>query len=92
MTSEEIDSKTKKLKELISKIKRDFLSDKSKIYLSEENYKELINLAISKGGFLNMKFRREIYKILLFFNEENLSDKNKDKKIKNNYIPSFQYY
>jgi len=92
MTSEEIDIKTKKLKELISKIKREFLSDKSKIYLSEESYKELTNLAISKGGFLNMKFRREIYKILLFFNEDNLSEKNKDKNLKNNYIPSCQYY
>ena len=92
MTSEEIDSKTKKLTELISKIKLDIFSNKSKIYLSEENYKELINLAISKGGFLNMKFRREIYKILLFFNEDNLSEKNKDKNLKNNYIPSCQYY
>ena len=92
MTSEEIDSKTKELKELISKIKLDILSENSNIYLSEENYKELTNLAISKGGFLNMKFRREIYKILLFFNEDNLSEKNKDKYLKNNYIPSYQYY
>ena len=92
MTSEEIDSKTKKLKELISKLKLDIFSNKSKIYLSEENYKELTNLAISKGGFLNMKFRREIYKVLLFFNEDNLSEKNKDKNLKNNYIPSCQYY
>ena len=92
MTSEEIDSKTKELKELISKIKLDILSENSNIYLSEENYKELVNLAISKGGFLNMKFRREIYKILLFFNEDNLSEKNKDKYLKNNYIPSYQYY
>ena len=66
MTSEEIDTKTKKIKEIISKIQQDIKSNKSKNYLSDDNYKDLTNLAITKGGFLNMKFRRDIYKILLF--------------------------
>jgi len=92
INSEEIDSKAKKLKDIISKIKQDILSNKSQIYLSEDNYKELTNLAISKGGFLSMKFRREIYKILLFYNEENFSKKTNDKKIKNNYFPSYKYF
>ena len=92
LTSEEIDCKNKKLKEITSKIKQVILSNKSKTYLSEDNYKELTNLAVTKGGFLNMKFRREIYKILLFFNEENLSEKNVDEKTKNNSIPSYRYF
>ena len=89
ITSEEIDSKAKKLEDIIQKIKQEISPDK---YLSEENYKELINLAVSKGGFLNMKFRREIYKILLFFNEEKNDLKSKEKNINNNYTPSLQYY
>jgi len=89
MTSEELDTKTKKLEEIIIKIKKDI---SSKNYLSEENYKELINLAISKGGFLTMKFRREIYKILLFFNEEELSEKNELKNNQKNFIPFLQYF
>ena len=92
LTPEEIDSKAKNLKKIISKIKSDIISNKSKKYLSEENYKELANLAISKGGFLSMKFRREIYKILLFFKDDELSKKNEDKNIKKNFIPSLKYY
>ena len=93
MTSEEIDTKTKKIKEIISKIQQDIISNKSKNYLSEDNYKDLTNLAITKGGFLNMKFRRDIYKILLFYNEENLSEKNnKDKNDKKSYIPYLNFY
>ena len=89
ITSEEIDSKTKKLEDIIQKIKQEMSPDK---YLSEENYKELINLAVSKGGFLNMKFRRKIYKILLFFNEDKIPLKNKEQNSKINYTPSLQYY
>ena len=93
MTSEEIDTKTKKIKEIISKIQQDIISNKSKNYLSEDNYKDLTNLAITKGGFLNMKFRRDIYKILLFYNEENLSKKsNTDKNNKKSYIPYLNFY
>ena len=92
MTPEEIDTKTKNIKDLISKIQHGIKSNKSKTYLSDDNYKELINLAISKGGFLNMKFRREIYKILLYFEEEELSEDNKELSIKKNYIPSSQYF
>ena len=85
ITSEELDAKTKKLEEIIIKIKKEISLNTSKNYLSEENYKELINLAVSKGGFLNMKFRREIYKILLFFNEEQLSEKNEGKNNQKNF-------
>ena len=92
ITSEELDAKTKKLEEIIIKIKNEISSNTSKYYLSEENYKELINLAVSKGGFLSMKFRREIYKILLFFNEEQLSEKNEGKNNNKNFEPYFQYF
>jgi predicted transcriptional regulator len=48
ITSEEIDSKTKKLEKIITKIKQDISSNKSNVYLNDDNYKELCNLAISK--------------------------------------------
>ena len=93
ITAEEIDEKTIKLKELISKINRNISSNKNKIYLSEEDYSSLRELAISKGGFLNMKFRRDIYKILLFYNEEEISDNILNKNNRNkNYIPSLKFY
>ena len=93
----EIGLKGKEIHEIILKIKSELQPGKSKVYISEENYKILKDLAISKGGFLNMKYRREIYKILLFFNEEELSpkfilDKNTNKIDKKNYIPSFQFF
>ena len=98
ITPKEIDEKTSKIKEIISKIKKDISSSKNKTYLSEEDYNILRELAITKGGFLNMKFRKEIYKILLFFNEDDLSEKfliekntNKNQNNKN-FIPSFKFY
>jgi hypothetical protein len=39
-----------------------------------------------------MKFRREIYKILLFSNEEELSEKNELKNNQKNFIPFLQYF
>ena len=96
ISPKEIEEKTKKINDLISKINNRLSSNKSKNYLSEEDYNSLRELAISKGGFLNMKFRREIYKILLFFNEDDLSntflseEKNLNKN--KNYIPSLKYY
>ena len=99
LTANEIEEKSNKIKEIIAKMKK--TSDiKSQIFLSEEDYNTLRELAISKGGFLNMKFRREIYKIFLFFKEDDLSEKflnqkkSKSNKISNNknYIPSLKYY
>ena len=92
ITSEEIDSKTKKLEKIITKIKQDISSNKSNVYLNDDNYKELCNLAISKGGFLNMKYRREIYKILLFFTDEQLSKENRADINLKNHIPPFEYF
>jgi hypothetical protein len=100
ITPKEIDEKTDKIKDIITKIKNELSSNKNKVYLSEENYNTLRELAISKGGFLNMKFRRDIYKILLFFNEDELTDKflsdknnkNKSKDNNKNYIPSLKFY
>ena len=93
ITAHEIDEKTIKIKELINKINKNISSNKSQIYLSEEDYNSLHELAISKGGFLNMKFRREIYKVLLYFNEEELSDNITNKNNQNNnYIPSLKYF
>ena len=88
MTPKEIDEKTKKISEIINKINNNISSQKGGNYLPEEDYNTLRELAVSKGGFLNMKFRRKIYKILLFFNEEEL----KNSKNNKNYIPSLKYY
>ena len=99
LTVNEIEEKTNKIKVIIAKMKKTS-ANKTQKYLSEEDYNTLRELAISKGGFLNMKFRREIYKILLFFNEDDLSEKflnqknsysNKTSNNKN-YIPSLKYY
>ena len=87
ISEKEIEEKSNKIKEILSKIKNNLSSNK--YYLSEEDYNILHELAISKGGFLKMKYRREIYKILLFYNEDDLSEK----EIKNkNYIPSLKFY
>ena len=99
LTGEEIEEKTKKIKETLSKINNDIKSNKNKNFLSDENYNLLRELAISKGGFLNMQLRRDIYKILLFFNEDEIPEdiKSNKKDLKNNeinknYIPSLKYY
>ena len=92
LSGEEIEEKSKKIKDIILKINSNISSNKSKNYLSEEDYNTLRELAISKGGFLNMKFRREIYKIFLFFNEDELKDKNSIKNNNKNYTPSLKYY
>ena len=97
LSGEQIEEKTKKIKEFISKINTNISLNKNKSYLSEEDYNSLRELAVSKGGFLNMEFRRDLYKILLFFNEDEISEdletNKKDLKNKNrNYIPSLKYY
>ncbi len=88
MTAKEIDEKSNKISEIISKINNNISSKKGGNYLPEEDYNTLRELAVSKGGFLNMKYRRKIYKILLFFNEEELKNSDNNK----NYIPSLKYY
>ena len=96
ISPKEIEEKSKKINELILKINNNLSSKKPLDYLSEGDYNSFRELAISKGGFLNMKFRREIYKILLFFKEDDLSDTflTKDKNINKNknYIPSLKFY
>ena len=92
LTGEEIEEKSKKIKDIISKINSNISSNKTKNYLSEEDYNTLRELAISKGGFLNMQFRREIYKILLFFNEDKLKDKNSSQKNNKNFEPSLKFF
>ena len=96
ISAKEYEEKSKKINELILKVKNNLSSNKSKVYLSEEDYNSFRELAISKGGFLNMKLRREIYKILLFFNEDDLSDTflTKDKNVNKNknYKPSLKFY
>ena len=99
LTANELEEKTYKIKEIIGKMKQNSRNENQK-FLSEEDYNTLRELAISKGGFLNLKFRREIYKFLLFFNEDDLSENflnQKNSKINKtnnnkNYIPSLKYY
>jgi len=99
MTAKEIEEKANKIEELITKMKKTS-SNKNSFFISEEDYNTLRELSISKGGFLKMKFRREIYKILLFFNEDDLTEEflneKNTKSIKTNnnknYIPSLKYY
>jgi predicted transcriptional regulator len=92
MTPKEIDEKSKKIKEIINKINNNISSKKEGNYLQEEDYNTLRELAVSKGGFLNMNFRRKLYKILLFFNEEELSLEKPKNENNKNYIPSLKYY
>ena len=94
MTAKEIDEKSNKIKEIINKINNNLSSKKEGQYLPEEDYNTLRELAISTGGFLNMAFRRKLYKILLFFKEEKELPLEKTNKKENNknYIPSLKYY
>ena len=63
LTGQEINEKHSKIKQIIE------TSNKSinKVFLSENDYNILHELAITKGGFLSMKFRKEIYKKLLYY-------------------------
>ena len=63
LTGQEINEKQSKLKQIIE------ISNKSinKVFLSGNDYNTLHELAVTKGGFLSMKFRREIYKKLLYY-------------------------
>ena len=65
--------------EKINKIKQTIESSNkniSKNFLSENDYNLFHDFAISKGGFLNMKFRKEIYKKLLYYSNYNSNQNN----------------
>jgi len=63
LTGIEINEKTNKIRQTIE------LSNKNmnKNFLSENDYNLFHDFAVSKGGFLNMRFRKEIYKKLLYY-------------------------
>ena len=63
LTGQEINEKTNKIRQLIESSSKNV----SKNFLSEHDYKLFHDFALSKGGFLNMKFRKEIYKKLLYY-------------------------
>ena len=66
---------TPETSEKIIKIKQTIESSNKNItknYLSENDYNLFHDFAISKGGFVNMKFRKEIYKKLLYYSNQNL--------------------
>ena len=67
LTSEAND-KINKLKQTIESSNKNI----SKSFLSENDYNLFHDFAISKGGFVNMKFRKEIYKKLLYYSNQNL--------------------
>ena len=65
--------------EKINKIRQTIESSNkniSKNFLSENDYNLFHDFAISKGGFLNMKFRKEIYKKLLYYSNQNINQNN----------------
>jgi len=65
--------------EKINKIKQTIESSNkniSKNFLSENDYNLFHEFAISKGGFLNMKYRKEIYKKLLYYSNQNINQNN----------------
>ena len=88
LTGKEIEEKSNEISSLISQINKKHKNKyKKEEYLSEDEYNIFHALAVSKGGFLNMKYRREIYKILLHFNEdENITSKNDLKYYKTIWI------
>ena len=71
LTSEAND-KINKLKQTIESSNKNI----SKSFLSENDYNLFHDFAISKGGFLNMKFRKEIYKKLLYYSNSNANQNN----------------
>ena len=68
----EINEKMNKIKQTIESSNKNI----SKSFLSENDYNLFHDFAISKGGFLNMKLRREIYKKLLYFSNSNNGQNN----------------
>lgn len=70
---------TSEANDKINKIKQTIESSNkniSKSFLSENDYNLFHDFAISKGGFLNMKFRKEIYKKLLYYSNSNGNQNN----------------
>ena len=63
LTGIEINEKTNKIKQTIESSTKNM----NKNFLSENDYNLFHDFAVSKGGFLNMKFRKEIYKKLLYY-------------------------
>ena len=82
---------TSETNDKINKIKQTIESSNkniSKSFLSENDYNLFHDFAISKGGFLNMKFRKEIYKKLLYYSNSNANQnniQNNKSKINNKY-------
>ena len=70
--SSETNEKINKIKQTIESSNKNI----SKSYLSENDYNLFHDFAISKGGFLNMKFRKEIYKKLLYYSNYNSNQNN----------------
>ena len=70
--SSETNEKINKLKQTIESSNKNI----SKNFLSESDYNLFHEFAISKGGFLNMKFRKEIYKKLLYYSNQNINQNN----------------
>ena len=63
LTGIEISEKINKIKQTIDSTNK----NTNKIFLSENDYKLFHDFAVSRGGFLNIKFRKEIYKKLLYY-------------------------
>ena len=70
LTGSEINEKYNKIKQIIESSNKNL----NKNFLSEIDYKTLHDFAISKGGFLNMKLRKEIYKKLLYYSSTPLNN------------------
>lgn len=70
LTGLEINEKYNKIKQIIESSNKNL----NKNFLSETDYKSLHDFAISKGGFLNMKLRKEIYKKLLYYSSTPLNN------------------
>ena len=70
LTGLEINEKYNKIKQIIESSNKNL----NKNFLSEIDYKSLHDFAISKGGFLNMKLRKEIYKKLLYYSSTPLNN------------------
>ena len=66
----EINEKSNKIKQLIESSNRNM----NKNFLSENDYKLFHDFALSNGGFLNMKYRKEIYKKLLYYSPTPLNN------------------
>ena len=63
LTGIEINEKINKIRQTIESSNKNM----NKNFLSENDYNLFHDFAVSKGGFLNMKFRKEIYKKLLYY-------------------------